>query len=226
MKNPGKKSLLKAAMVVALAATVAACTTVNPYTGEQQTSKAASGAGIGAIAGAVVGAIADDGDRKKGALRGAAAGALLGGGIGYYMDVQEKHLRDRLVGTGVQVQREGDNIRLVMPSNITFGVDRYDVRSEFYPTLESVSLVIDEFDQTNVRVYGHTDSTGSDAHNQTLSERRASSVGQFLQAQGVSGARISTFGYGEKYPVASNSSTAGRQQNRRVELELQPLDQQ
>ncbi|UTW46079.1 OmpA family protein [bacterium SCSIO 12696] len=225
MNNLPLKSQLKLTAAVCLLGVAAACTTVNPYSGEQQTSKAASGAGIGAIAGAVVGAIADDGDRKKGALRGAAAGALLGGGIGYYMDVQEKHLRDRLVGTGVQVQRDGDNIRLIMPSNITFGVDRHDVRSEFYPTLESVALVIDEFDQTNVRVYGHTDSTGSDAHNQVLSERRAQSVGQLLLTQGVAGNRISTFGYGEKYPVASNGTADGRQLNRRVELELQPIEQ-
>ena len=225
MNNPTIVSVFKKISAIGLIGAMAACTTVNPYTGEQQTSKVASGAGIGAIAGAVVGAIVDDGDRKKGALRGAAAGALLGGGIGYYMDVQEKHLRDRLVGTGVQVQRDGDNIRLIMPSNITFGVDRHEVRPEFYQTLESVGLVIDEFNRTNVRVYGHTDSTGSDQHNQTLSERRASSVSQFLQSQGVQAGRLSTFGYGEKYPVVSNDSSAGRQQNRRVELELQPIQQ-
>ena len=225
MGNPTIVTVFKRISAIGLVSAMAACTTVNPYTGEQQTSKVAGGAGIGAIVGAVVGAIADDGDRKKGALRGAAAGALLGGGIGYYMDVQEKHLRDRLVGTGVQVQREGENIRLIMPGNITFGVDRYEVRSEFYPTLESVGLVIDEFNRTNVRVYGYTDSTGSEEHNQNLSERRASSVGQFLQSQGVLASRMSTFGYGEKYPVASNETAAGRQQNRRVELELQPIQQ-
>lgn len=219
MKNPLVNSLCAAGLACALAA----CTTVNPYSGERQTSRAASGAGIGAVAGGIVGAIADDDDRSKGALRGAAVGALLGGGIGYYMDVQEAHLRERLQGTGVQVRREGDNIQLIMPGNITFGVDRHEVRPEFYPTLESVALVIDEFDRTSVRVYGHTDATGSDAHNQTLSERRASSVGRFLQSQGVLGGRIATFGYGDRYPVAGNDSASGRQQNRRVELELQPV---
>src|SRR5690606_14386987 len=131
--------------------------------------------------------------------------------------------RARLQGSGVSVSREGDNIRLNMPSGITFGVDRDEVRSEFYPTLESVAVVLKEYDKTNVRIVGHTDSTDSDSHNQTLSERRAHSVSQLLISHGIASGRVWTNGYGERYPIASNDTEQGRQANRRVEIELVPI---
>lgn len=202
---------------------LAGCMSTDPYTGQQKTSNTAKGAGIGAVTGAVIGAAtASDEDRTKGAITGAVAGGAVGGGVGYYMDRQEAALRAKLEGTGVRVVREGKNIRLVMPGNITFGVDRHEVRPDFYDTLESVGLVLKEFKKTNIRIAGHTDSTGSDSYNQTLSEQRAASVGQFLVSQGVAAGRISTTGYGERYPVASNDTESGRQANRRVELELVP----
>lgn len=204
---------------------LAACTTINPYTGEKQVSKATIGAGAGAAAGAVVGVISgDDGrERRKNALIGAGVGALAGGAVGYYMDVQEAKLRQKLVGTGVSVTRDGDNIILNMPSNVTFAVDSADINGDFFAVLDSVTIVIDEFDKTLVEVMGHTDSTGADTYNKTLSERRADAVAKYFQSREIQSLRLATYGYGENYPVASNDDPHGRSLNRRVEIALVPL---
>jgi outer membrane protein OmpA-like peptidoglycan-associated protein len=210
--------------LLALLIALQACTTVDPYSREEKTSKSTTGAVIGAVAGAVIG-IATSKDKKKRkerALKGAGIGAIAGGGVGYYMDVQEAKLRQRLENTGVSVTRDGDNIILNLPGNITFEVDKTDVKPDFVEILDSVALVLNEYKSTMIEVAGHTDSTGSDSYNQLLSQQRAQSVSDILNRSGVAGVRIDTVGYGESRPIASNSSAAGRQQNRRVELTLLP----
>jgi outer membrane protein OmpA-like peptidoglycan-associated protein len=210
--------------LVASLITLQACTTVDPYTREEKTSKSTTGAVIGAVAGAMIG-IATSKDKKKRkerALKGAGIGAIAGGGVGYYMDVQEAKLKQRLENTGVSVTRDGENIILNLPGNITFEVDKTEVRPDFVEILGSVALVLNEYKSTMIEVAGHTDNTGSDAYNQLLSQQRAQSVSNILNQNGVAGIRIDTVGYGESSPIASNSSASGRQQNRRVELTLLP----
>jgi outer membrane protein OmpA-like peptidoglycan-associated protein len=213
------------ACLLAAAVCISACTTLDPYTREEKTANAAKGAAIGAAAGAAVGLISgdDSAERKKRALILAGVGAVAGGGIGYYMDQQEMKLRQKLEGTGVSVTRIGDNITLNMPSNVTFAFDSGDISATFYPVLDSVSLVLEEFDKTFVEVAGHTDSVGTEQYNKGLSERRADSVAAYLVSQGIGRDRLITIGGGEQYPVASNATEAGRALNRRVELTIVPV---
>lgn len=216
----------KISCVFALALAMVACTSIDPYTGEQKTSNTAKGAGIGAAVGAVAGAATGDTskERKERILKGAAIGGAAGGGIGYYMDRQEAALRQKLQGTGVQVKRDGDTIQLVMPGNITFATGRYEIKADFYSVLDSVATILTEFNETAIKVSGHTDSTGSSATNQTLSEQRAGSVRTYLVNRNIASGRVQAVGYGPRYPIASNDTAEGREQNRRVELELLPLN--
>ena len=211
--------------IVAAAVVVSGCETLDAYTRESKTSSATKGALIGAAAGAVVGLISGDDavERRQRALIGAGIGALAGGSIGYYMDRQEEKLRAELEGTGVSVTRIGDNITLNMPGNVTFRTDSSDLSPAFFDVLNSVGKVLNEFDKTVVEVAGHTDSTGSEVHNQNLSERRAMAVGRYLQSQEVSAQRLITLGMGELRPVLGNGTAAGRQANRRVEITMVPL---
>lgn len=211
--------------VLAAAMTITACETLDPYTQESKTSNATKGAVIGAAAGAVVGLVSGDDavERRQHALIGAGIGALAGGAIGNYQDRQQAKLRAELQGTGVSVSRNGNNITLNMPGNITFATNSADLSPAFFSVLTSVSKVLKEFNQTVVEVAGHTDSTGSDAYNQQLSEKRASSVAQYLQSQGVIGERLMIVGMGEARPVADNNTADGKQANRRVEITLVPV---
>jgi outer membrane protein OmpA-like peptidoglycan-associated protein len=215
-------SFAKAAAVGMTVLSFAACTTINPYTGEQQTSKVVKGAGIGAAAGAVAGLLTK-GDKLENALIGAGVGALAGGGVGYYMDVQEAKLRQKLANTGVSVTRNGDNITLNMPSSITFATNSADLNAQFFNALDGVTMVLKEYDKTVIEVAGHTDSTGSEQYNQALSERRAQAVASYLASHGVNQKRLITVGAGELHPIASNDTEAGRAQNRRVELTIVPV---
>lgn len=200
------------------------CATQDAYTGEDKTSRSALYGLGGAAAGAVVGAATSSrSDRTKGALIGATVGGAAGAGYGYYVDQQEARLRQELVGTGVQVIRNGDNLQLVMPGNITFASNSSDISSSFYPTLNSLVKVFKEFDKNGVAIVGHTDSTGSMELNMRLSQDRANSVASYLTGQGVPGSRISSRGVGPTQPIASNDTTTGRAQNRRVEINLFPL---
>jgi len=201
---------------------VQACTT-DPYTGEKKVSNTAIGAAIGAAAGAVGGVIVGGSNKRKAALIGAGIGTVVGGGVGFYMDQQEKKLRQQLQGTGVQVVRDGDNIILNMPGNITFDTDSSMVKADFMDVLHSVSLVLDEYEKTYVDVMGHTDSTGSDSYNMQLSQNRAQAVASVLTQKGVEPVRLVVRGYGEQYPIASNETPSGRAQNRRVEIALSPV---
>jgi outer membrane protein OmpA-like peptidoglycan-associated protein len=216
-------ALLTLAVSISLVA-LPACTTINPYTEEKQTSKAAKGATIGGIAGAILGAAtASRGDRTKKALIGAGIGAIAGGGAGYYMDVQEAKLRQKLEGTGVRVVRDGNDIDLVMPGDVTFETNSASLNSNFFDVLDSVALVLDEYKSTLVTVAGYTDSTGSADYNQKLSEKRASTVALYLHSRGVAQERLAAIGHGEARPVASNSTAEGRARNRRVEITLDPI---
>ncbi len=211
---------------VSAMAILAGCTTYDAYTGEQKTSNTAIGAGIGASVAAVIAYIDnkddDSGTRNKRILAAAATGGAIGGGIGYYMDAQEAKLRKQLRGSGVSVERVGDNINLIMPGNITFASARSEIASDFYPVLESVTLVLKEYDKTLVVVGGHTDSDGSESYNQSLSVQRAGSVSSYFQSQGVKPIRLEPIGFGESQPIATNSTPAGKQSNRRVEITLVP----
>ncbi|WP_455210157.1 OmpA family protein [Kaarinaea lacus] len=214
------------AACIAAAPVLVGCMTTDPYTGEKQVTKSTAGATIGAVAGALLGAATSTkSDRKKAVLLGAGIGAIAGGGAGAYMDKQEDKLRQQLRGSGVSVTREGDNIILNMPSNITFDFDKSDLKPQFHNTLDSVVLVLNEYQSTLITVKGHTDSTGSDDYNQKLSERRALAVAQYLQSKNVAQQRLAAIGHGETRPVAPNNTAEGRAQNRRVELELEPITQ-
>jgi outer membrane protein OmpA-like peptidoglycan-associated protein len=208
-------------LLTALSVAVVGCQTTNPYTGEQEVSKTTTGAGIGAVGGAIAGAIFSG--KRKAVLLGAGIGALAGGLVGNYMDREEAKLRAQLEGTGVSVTRIGDQITLNMPGNVTFATNSADISASFYPVLDSVGLVLKEFQQTYVDVVGHTDSTGALDYNQRLSEQRATSVSRYLESREVLPERLVTRGVGPDAPIASNDTPEGRALNRRVEIILTPL---
>jgi len=216
------------ALAAAISVMATGCTTFDAYTGEEKTSNTAIGAGIGASVGAVAAYLANkdekSGTRNKRILAAAAGGGAIGGGIGYYMDSQEAELRRKLRGSGVSVERVGNNVNLIMPGNITFGSGRAAIASDFYEVLDSVAIVLKEYDKTLVVVAGHTDSDGAASYNQTLSEERANSVSGYLKSQGVNKIRLEPVGFGETQPLVANTSVANKAQNRRVEITLLPAE--
>lgn len=204
---------------------VGGCTTTDPNTGEVVRSNTKTGALYGAIGGAALGYLTNTNKSEQGrknALIGAGVGALAGAGVGTYMDRQQAKLREQLAGTGVEVNRRGDDLILVMPGDVTFDVDRWDVQPRFFKVLDDVALTLNEYPQTLIDVVGHADSTGADDYNQALSERRASSVASYLVSRRVLVDRVFVAGLGERAPIASNATPEGRSQNRRVEIVVRP----
>ncbi|GAA6185462.1 OmpA family protein [Aliiglaciecola sp. 2_MG-2023] len=185
-------------------------------------NNAQKGAGIGAVLGALAGKGTGDNDKSR-YVWGAALGALAGGAIGNYMDNQEEEFRDELAQSGVEVYREGDSIRLAIPGNITFETGKASIVTNFYPVLNDVAKVINRYEKTRLSVEGHTDSVGDAAYNQQLSIQRANSVAAYLESNGVATSRLQTLGFGESQPIATNDTASGRQQNRRVELRIIPV---
>jgi outer membrane protein OmpA-like peptidoglycan-associated protein len=222
-----KSTLTKGLIVGVTTAFLAGCYTMDPYTNEKEVSKSTKGAAIGAVAGVVAGILTGPDARahRKNALIAAGVGALAGGAIGNYMDRQEMKLRQELKGTGVSVTRNGDDITLNMPGNVTFATNSSDLRPQFTGVLNSVALVLKEYDKTILEVAGHTDNVGSAQYNQALSQRRAQSVATYLENQGILARRVMTVGAGESHPIATNDTEEGRQANRRVELTLEPVTQ-
>ena len=218
------RTLVALALSGTLVATTA-CTT-DPYTGQRSISRTAIGAGVGLLGGYLAGDVVGGRSDRRAKIIGAGVGVLAGGAVGAYMDRQEADLRCQTVGTGVEVIRNGDDLILRMPSSITFPVGSYAIQPEFQSTLREVAQTLGGYSQTYIDVLGHTDSTGSDASNQTLSVNRAQAVAAYLQTRGVASARVGVQGFGESAPIATNDTDEGRAQNRRVEIKVVPVTQQ
>ncbi len=216
------------ALAITISLLLSSCAT---YTGQttapDDPNRTQRGALIGAAIGAVAGLLSGDDatERRQRAMVGAGVGAVAGGSIGVYQDRQEADLRRRTAGTGIEVTRDGDVIKLNLPDGVTFDFNRADLKSQFYPALDQVASTMSEYNQTIVEISGHTDSIGTDDDNQRLSEQRAGSVSNYLVGKGLMRERFEVVGMGERYPVADNMNDAGRSKNRRVEIRVVPLSQ-
>jgi outer membrane protein OmpA-like peptidoglycan-associated protein len=213
-------------MIAALSGALAlgGCVT-DPETGDRRISRPAGTAAAGAGAGALLGALLGGRNNRAEVLIGAGVGAIAGGAVGSYMDKQARELKQRTAGSGIEVEQRGDEIAIKLPSGIAFDTNESSVRPDMRPALDQVAKTLASYQSTFIDVTGHTDSTGGDAINQPLSDRRASAVADYLQYQGVQRARMATRGYGAQMPVATNDTDAGRAQNRRVEIRLSPVTQ-
>ena len=221
-------SKVSTALLIATSLLASSCAT---YTGQTNApddpNRTRNDALIGAAIGAVAGILSGDDalERRQRALVGAGVGAVAGGAVGVYQDRQEAELRRRTAGTGIEVTRDGDVIKLTLPDGVTFDFNRADLKPQFYPALDQVASTMAEYNQTVVEVSGHTDSVGSDEYNQRRSEQRATAVANSLSGRGLMRERFEVVGMGERYPVADNNSDYGRAKNRRVEIRVVPLTQ-
>ncbi len=202
---------------------LSACVT-DPNTGEKKASRTAIGGVGGALAGALLGGLIGG---KTGRIVGAGLGGVAGAAVGYKMDQQIKELKEQTAGSGVDVTEtdNGQAILVNLPDGVTFDVGSATLKPQFRATLDQVSSSLRQYPSSLIDVYGHTDSTGSDAFNQTLSENRARTVANYLVSQGVTSTRVRSQGFGETMPIASNDTVDGRSRNRRVEIKIVPITQ-
>jgi len=213
------KKLISSALILSILS-LAGCAGMGPTDQDGSRNQTLTWGSIGTIAGAAAGALINKDNRGKGALIGAGIGGLAGAGYGVYADRQEAELRKATAGTGIEVQRQGDDIKLVMPGAITFQTGSTELSPAAQFNLDKLATSFREYGDNNIEVTGHTDSVGSNASNIELSQKRAISVGKHLIAQGIDKTRIQVYGAGPSQPIASNGTEEGRAQNRRVEIKL------
>jgi len=219
-----KSRLIVSSLAALSLVTVTACVT-DPNTGERKISRTAIGGGGGALVGLLLGGLIGGG---TGRIIGAGIGGIAGGAVGYQMDKQIKELKESTAGSGIDVTEtdNGQAILVNLPDGVTFDVDSSSLKPQFRTTLDQIAVSMNQYPNSLIDVYGHTDSTGSDQYNQALSERRASTVANYLAMHGVSAARVRSQGFGESMPVASNETIEGRAGNRRVEIKIVPISQE
>jgi len=219
-----KSRLLVSGLAAMSLVTVSACVT-DPNTGDRKVSRTAiggvGGAGLGYLLGSIIGG-------KTARIIGAGIGGVAGGAVGYKMDQQIRELKEQTAGSGVDVTptQDGNSILVNLPDGVTFAVDSTVISPAFQQTLNQIAESLKTYPDSLIDVYGHTDSTGSDAYNQGLSERRAQSVANYLSMRGVAAARVRSQGFGKQYPVASNDTAEGRALNRRVEIKITPISKE
>ncbi len=221
-----KTNMIKLTLLASIGAVALTGCVTDPVTGEKRISKAAIGGVGGALGGYLLGDLIGGKNSRTEEIVGAGIGAVAGAGVGYYMDQQEKKLRERTAGTGIDVERQGDELVLNMPGDVTFDLNSAVVQSRFRSVLDDVAATLSEYPSTYIDIYGHTDSTGSASYNQGLSERRAASVADYLAGRGIQRARMATIGYGEtQLKCAPERGEADYQCNRRVEIRITPVTQ-
>ena len=213
------KPLFRNTLIAVTALALTACAADDPN------QRAKVGAAVGAVAGAVIG---NQARSDRGKIVGAVAGAAAGAAIGNYMDKQQQALEEQLAAERqahqIELERvREDTIKLNLSSEVSFDYDSASLKPSFYPALDKIADVIRQHDKTSVEIVGHTDSRGSEAYNQRLSEKRAEAVANYLIERGVDPSRITTSGRGESEPRGTNSTEAGRQLNRRVEIFLRSM---
>jgi outer membrane protein OmpA-like peptidoglycan-associated protein len=208
-----------ATVAATLLAALSACAT---NTGTVLDDKRAQGAILGTLAGAATGAAIDHNKRGRGALIGAAVGGLAGVGIGHYLEKQKQEI-DQI--PDANVQQQGDVLTVAFPGDVLFDTGSSSLAPGAFGRLDQLAATLGRYPDTDLIIKGYTDGAGTEAANQTLSERRADAVRRYLIGKGVSPARMTSVGFGESMPLATNSTPEGRQQNRRVEIELRPNQQ-